>query len=203
MHWALSVGALSVSRAISDCQGLLLSGYFSPLWGDSRVQRVETLKGHTCSWTDLLSKRRYSVANHLSFNSNQTTWRGCGVHTKQIHSYNSSTLACRNDREQDTITPWNKCKTPYTSSFSIIITSEIKASITITIVTELWDKGVCEQAQNHPIMWFSILRALTWHPSHLTMPWLLEKFLLILQKYHLVWSLPYVSCHFWQEHHFL
>ena len=142
MHWALSVGALSMSRAIPDYQGLLLSGYFSPLRGDSQVRRVETLKGHTCSWTDLLSKRHDSIANYLSFNSNQTTWRGCGVHTKQIHSYYSSALACRNDREQDTTTPWNKFKTPYTSSFTIIITSEIKASIRITKVTKVWDKGV-------------------------------------------------------------
>ena len=93
--------------------------------GDSWVRRVETLKGHTCSWTDLLSKRCDSIANHVSFNSNQTTWQGCGVHTKQIHSYYSGALACRNNREQDTITPWEVPADPTEVLLGTVITLHV------------------------------------------------------------------------------
>ena len=74
----------------------------------------------------------------------------------------------------NTILPESAAKWLLQASLTI---SKIEANITITMTTRVWDKGVdsmpkgvCEQAQNHPIMQFSI-NLTAWSFGHALVTW--------------------------------
>ena len=148
----------------------------------SGAKSRDTQKGHTCSWTDLLSKwRSLNASNLVPKQINE------GVRcTPNMYTFTYiDTDTCRSDKEWNTVTPWNKCKVPYTW-FSIISwgvkskqTSQLDLQWLLGCKTWVWT--------THPRVCVNTLRiaqlsdwASNWHPGHMTMPWLPEKFHLVL-----------------------
>ena len=147
MHWALWVGALSVSEGQYQIARVCCYVVTSILPGRTHSREGLRHSKDTLAVEQIYYQRGIIPLpiNCTSTATKQFNW-GVGFTPNEYTVNMAACLHAENNREQDTITPWNKCKASCTSSFSLIY-HKIKANIIIILITKVWDKGVGHMPQ--------------------------------------------------------